>query len=121
MMRVLKAIYWINTFCIAVTLILYVSLVWGLAAQFLLGSFQLFTAVLIFFYWRRMNAKNVQLLLLYWVLAIAYILLFLHVNFMTLKSEAAFIILLIIIPLLLSFYFLFVVYQIKRTIKKSKS
>ena len=112
----MKTLYNINKVVFILTLVLYVTLYFGLLSQILLGGIQVLSAAILFFSWKIFNAKTKEYLKLYWVITTLYSICWL---FKWESFNDTFIIIfgVIILPMSIAGYFLYILNSIKH-IKK---
>ncbi|WP_292949963.1 hypothetical protein [Olleya sp. UBA1516] len=109
----MKTVFNINKFLVIATTILYLTLYLGLYAQILLGAVQLISALGILFLWKQYNNKQQKHIILYWILTLCYGLGWLIVK--DLNGLFLFILLIIIMPMSLAYYFTWILNNLKKT------
>ncbi|EZH72602.1 hypothetical protein ATO12_20925 [Aquimarina atlantica] len=106
----MKTIHNINKWSFIITLILYLTIYYGLLAQIFLGGIQVTLAITLFMYWRKFNNQQKKHLLIYSCLTIIYGLLCLT-DIMNSDFAPIF---LFIIPMTIAGYFVYTTYKIKK-------
>ena len=119
-MKTIKIIHNINKWSFILSLVLYLTVLGGLLAQIALGFIQVILALIILSYWKTYNKHTKNLILIYWALVISYGLgylafysLFQETNF---SDYAIFIFIfsVMIIPMSIAGYFVYITYKIKK-------
>lgn len=108
---------WINRIVLALTLLLYITVILGLYAQVVLGAVQILFFIILVICNNKINEKQSRNLLRYFVMVVLYFfaLYFIRENHLDIKHEAVFIIGLIIIPLTLAGFFTYIVEEIRKS------
>ncbi len=110
----MKLLYQINKWSFITTLVLYLTIYFGLIAQIFLGIIQVILAILIFFRWHELTPAIKKHLLGYSIATILY-----GVIFFIIKSYLSTYIGLIyftVLPMSLAGYFLYLTYKAQKTI-----
>jgi len=66
----MKTIYNINKWSFIITLVLYLTITWGLFSQIILGFIQLLLAFYILTHWKAFNSNIKKLISVYWIFVI---------------------------------------------------
>lgn len=104
----MKTIHFINLLATLATLLLYLLIFPGMAAQLLLGPLQLILALIISFkYYRQLDRKH-QLLVRYYWLAALLALIIAGITSIGLEGSVTAIIGLCVVPMIVACYFLYV-------------
>ncbi|WP_108866646.1 hypothetical protein [Aquimarina aquimarini] len=107
----MKTIHIINKWSFILTLLLYLTIYLGLIAQIFLGGIQIILASILLFYWKKFDKEQKKHLITYSCLVMLYGLIFL-----TSVAISDFALLyLVIAPMSIAGYFVYVTYQIKNT------
>lgn len=110
-MKYFNTVTLLNRVIFGITLVLYLTVIFGLYAQIVLGAYQVLIAVTLLFFMRRISIKNQKLLAIYWFLVISYGLLWLFDCFRNLNG--LWVITFIVIPLGIAGYFTFILESLK--------
>ena len=108
----MKIIYQLNKGVLILTLVLYLTLILGLYAQMVLGTIQLLSALFLFLRWNIFSIQTKKQLTIYWVIVILYGTCWLF-EWTFINELALLIIGIIIIPLSIAGYFLYILNTIK--------
>ncbi len=114
----MKIIHGINAWSFGITLFLYLLMITGLlalVAQILLGGIQVLLAIIILFYWGRLNPQNKILITSYWLITISYGLIS---YFFIEELDHIWPFFFIILPMSIAGYFVIVTYKIKTQLTK---
>ncbi|WP_211075738.1 hypothetical protein [Aquimarina sp. MMG016] len=104
----MKTIHNINKWSFIITLLLYLTIYFGLLAQILLGSVQIILVLILLYYWKDFQTKQKQHLAIYVGIVIFYGLLFL-----TNVLKSYFLIFFItVVPMSIAGYFVYITYLI---------
>lgn len=97
----------INKWSFAITLILYITIYWGLIAQIILGGIQLLLSIVLIYNWKNYTKRFKSLLISYWTIVLIYgcISYLIH---LTNSFDSFFIITIIVIPISLASYFVYI-------------
>ena len=101
----MKIIYYINKFALTITLVLYLTVFYGLFAQIALGAIQLLSALILFIYWKKFDSSTKKRIKYYWVAVIIYGLLWL-LDWTFVNELLVLIIGVILFPMLIASYFI---------------
>ena len=71
-MRNINILIFVNRFVLVMTVILYITFVYGLYAQLLLGVFQLITGLGLLLFWKQLTKDNRKRLGYYWLAVVVY-------------------------------------------------
>lgn len=120
MKNTINMIYWANTIWLTITFLLYVTFFFGLIAQFILGCFQVISALILFIHWKNIAYVDRRRIYVYWFFTVSYFIGLALVQ--NIKSNPSFLMLLgmLIIPLIISLYFSFVIYQLRLHLKQER-
>nr|WP_321237423.1 hypothetical protein [uncultured Psychroserpens sp.] len=112
----MKIIYNINFAAFFITLALYVTIIYGMFSQMILGAIQVLSAAMLFLFWKNFSEKTKEHLSIYWVIISIYGICWLfdwksfNETFMTVFGV-------MILPMGIAGYFLYILNSIKH-IKK---
>ncbi|MDT7832246.1 hypothetical protein RQM59_07630 [Flavobacteriaceae bacterium S356] len=109
-MKYINIPIYLNRFIFGITALLYLTIVYGLYAQIVLGGFQLITAFILLFLLPKLTNKQKNNLLKYWLIVVAYGLLWFTGLF---SASIEFWIGFIIIPLSIAIYFTVILESLK--------
>lgn len=112
-MKYINIPIYLNRFIFGITLVLYVTIFYGLYAQIILGGFQLITAFTLLFFWMKLTKKQRERLLKYWVFVVVYGLLWVTEFFNSLKGDFIWIVIYILIPLSIAGYLTYILESLK--------
>lgn len=65
-------LYQFNKICLIITGILYLTIVFGLYAQIVLGGIQILSALGLAFFWNKLKSSHKKQFTLYWILVLSY-------------------------------------------------
>lgn len=108
----MKKIYIINKIALIITLVLYVTIVLGLYAQIVLGTIQVVSALILFFFWKQFSKKTKEQLYIYWTIVIAYGICWLN-DLKSLNEDFVLIFGVMIIPMSIAIYFVHILRSTK--------
>ncbi len=114
----MKIIHNINKWSFIITLLLYITIYYGLIAQFFLGCIQVIIALMLFVFWKKLKTKPKQHLFTYSGVAIVYGLLLWLTDIV--DSDFGFVFV-TIVPMSIAGYFLFITWKIKKSNNEFKS
>ncbi len=107
----MKIIHYINSISFIITLLLYITLIYGLIAQIFLGSIQVILAIILFAYWRKIKDIDKKHLAVYASLVVLF-----GLTCLTDILDTDFgIAYLMITPMSIAGYFVFITNQINKT------
>jgi hypothetical protein len=107
----MKKLYQLNKIALVITAILYLTIIFGLYAQIVLGGLQLLSALIISFFWGKINTKQKKHLLIYWAIVLIYgIGWYLKIEI----NNLWWILGIIIIPMSVATYFVWILSNLKR-------
>lgn len=109
-MRSISIIRNINRVVLGVTIVLYLTVIFGLLAQIVLGIFQLIVALVLVFNWSKLTSSNKKKLIFYLIVAGTYLALLFLTNVPLQKFLWMFV---VIIPMTLVVYFTYFLESIK--------
>lgn len=111
----MKILYRINQIILIATLILYITIYFGLLSQILLGIIQVISALILFSFWKKLDEKARNKLTKYWIITIVYGLLwFLDLMlFNEYYTEEYYAITLMLTPMVIAGYFFSILNSIK--------
>ena len=66
-MKNINTLIVVNRLFVVLTVVLYIIVLYGLMAQFVLGAFQVLTGFGLLFFWKRLTTKHRTLLKYYWL------------------------------------------------------
>ncbi len=112
-MKYINIPVYLNRFILGTTLMLYVTIFYGLYAQIVLGGFQLITAFVLLFFWMKLKKKQRERLLKYWSFVLLYGVLWVTEFFNILKGDFGSIITYVLIPLSIAGYLTFILESLK--------
>lgn len=106
----MKIIHYINGTSFIITLLLYITIFYGMMAQVFLGVIQIILAIIVFTFWRRMNTLQKKHLIAYTILVILY-----GLTSTTDVVDTDFgILFLTLVPMSIAGYFVFITHQISK-------
>lgn len=106
----MKKLYQLNKIALIITAFLYLTIVFGLYAQIVLGGIQLLSALSLSFMWSTFNLKHRKQLIVYWAIVIIYGFgWYLNIEL----TDQWWIIGIIIIPMTIATYFVWVLRNLK--------
>ncbi|WP_456440481.1 hypothetical protein [Psychroserpens sp.] len=108
----MKKIYNINKFAIIITLALYLTLVFGLYAQIVLGAIQVISSLLLILFWKKLSKKSKVKLFIYWTLVSVYGICW-HSDWNIFSQEIIIVFGIIIIPMSIAGYFYYILKETK--------
>ena len=108
----MKIIYYLNKFVFIITLVLYLTLVYGLFAQIILGVIQVLSAIILFSYWKKFDRSIKNKVLYYWLAITIYGILWLF-NWEFLNNWSLIIFVIILFPMAIASYFFYILNSIK--------
>ncbi|WP_047545243.1 hypothetical protein [Psychroserpens sp. Hel_I_66] len=111
----MNALYNINKVLFIITLVLYLTVVFGMVSQVILGGFQIITALILFLSWKKLSAKTKKKLSLYWIIIIIYgicWIFWLH-KWDSFNEILITIITIMVIPMSIAGYFIYIIDPIK--------
>jgi len=113
----MKTLYYLNKIAFIITLLLYMTIVYGMFSQMFLGGIQVISAAILFLSWSKFSKKTKEHLSIYWVLSSIYGICWL---FEWKSFDETFIIIfgIMVLPMAIAAYFLYILNSIK-DIKKS--
>ncbi|WP_033959248.1 hypothetical protein [Psychroserpens jangbogonensis] len=103
----MKIIYLINKIALIITLALYLTIVFGLYAQIVLGAIQVICALTLFLFWKKFSNKTREQLYIYWTVVISYGLCWL-IDWTNFNDSFTFIFGIIIVPMSIAIYFVYI-------------
>ncbi len=106
----MKTLHYINLVSFTITLLLYITIFYGMIAQVFLGTIQVILALILLLYWKTLKSRQKKLLAVYAFVAILYGLLWLT-DIVNTDFAIAFI---TVIPMSIAAYFLYITAQIKK-------
>ncbi len=106
----MKIIHYINSTCFTITLLLYITIFYGLMAQVFLGSIQVIIAIILFIYWNKLTSKPQKHLIIYTLISLLYGLLWLT----DIVDTDFGIVFIAVIPMMIAGYFVYITYLIKK-------
>lgn len=68
----MKKIYIINKISFIITLVLYLTIVFGLYAQIVLGAIQVLSSLFLIIFWKKISKKSKEKIFIYWILVSIY-------------------------------------------------
>lgn len=108
-----RFLYYLNLIVYVLTLVLYLTILGGLYAQIALGAIQLLTGLIIFFFWKSYTPKIKKQLTYYWAIVAVYGSCWL-VDWDDFGGDLFFIIAIILIPITIASYFMYVLNTIHK-------
>nr|WP_321224949.1 hypothetical protein [uncultured Psychroserpens sp.] len=111
----MKIIYNINKVIFIITLVLYFTVVGGMLSQVILGALQIISAIILLLSWGKFSKKTKEHLSIYWVIIGVYgicWIFWLH-NWDTINEFAIVIATVMVIPMVIATYFLYILNSIK--------
>ena len=109
----MKILYKTNLLAFIITLVLYLTIYFGLLFQILLGLIQIFSALSLFYYWKNISKSSKAKVLYYWVFVAVYFLLCITIENLY-NDTIPYIIGLILLPLSIASYFLYTLKRINK-------
>ncbi|MDH7444827.1 hypothetical protein [Aquimarina sp. 2201CG14-23] len=106
----MKTIHKVNKWSFIITLLLYITVYFGLLAQVLLGLIQIIIALNMLFNWNSFSKKNKIHLGSYFLLVITYGLILLT----DIGNTSFILIYLTVVPMSIAAYFVYITYRIKK-------
>ncbi|WP_347922648.1 hypothetical protein [Pontimicrobium sp. SW4] len=110
----MKILYILNKAILIITAILYLTLFLGLYSQIVLGLMQVFTSIILLFYWKKIKQQLRIKLYKYWIIISIYGLLWL-IDWNASIELYVFVFGVIAIPLCIAVYFLSILNKIYKT------
>ena len=108
----MKILYNLNKIVIISTVVLYVTLIFGLYAQIVLGATQVLSALILFLFWKNFNNKTKEQLYIYWTLVIIYGVFWL-IDLDAFNETFIIIFGIMVIPMAIAGYFYYIINSIK--------
>ncbi|WP_103863658.1 hypothetical protein [Aquimarina sp. I32.4] len=115
-MKIIKTIHLINKWSFILTLALYLTIYLGLIAQIFLGGIQIILASILLFYWKKLDKEQKKHLITYACLVVLYGLL----SLTSISTSDLALLYLVIVPMSIAGYFVYVTYKIKNTTYEPK-
>ena len=103
---------YINRFFMLTTLVLYLTVFWGLLAQIFLGAFQVLTGLFLLFFLNRIPEKIKKHLMYYWISVLIYGAFYLINRFES--FEDYWVLSIILVPMGIAGYFTYILESIKK-------
>lgn len=110
----MKILYIVNKVILIMTGVLYLTLIFGLYSQIVLGIIQVLSSIILLFYWKRIEQKLKNKLYKYWIIISVYGLLWI-VDWNASIELYVFVFGVIAIPLCIAVYFLSILNKIYKT------
>lgn len=108
----MKKMYNINKFALIITLMLYLTIVFGLYAQIVLGAIQILSSLLLIIFWKKLSKKSKQKLFIYWILVSFYGLCWFS-DWVHFNETFTLIFGIIVVPMSLAGYFFYILKETK--------
>lgn len=115
----MKFIFYTNNTFYYLTLVLYLTIIYGMYMQIILGAIQVILFFVLLFNYNKFSRKIKKYLSIYGILTTIYLVLFFGIlssNLIDVASVLPFIIAIILIPMSLGTYFTYIVYQLKKQV-----
>lgn len=111
--KFLNVVYIINKIWYAITVILFVTVIFGFLAEMVLGGIQVLSSLLMLIYWNQYSKKQQQRLYKYWLVVGVYFLLWLG-NWEVMPFELIAVVGVGVIPMGIGFYFMMLLRDLKQ-------
>ncbi len=102
----MKTLYRINLIAIIITLLLYVTIIFGMYAQIILGALQLISGLIVIFYLNKLSNKSREKIYIYWILVFLYVIAW-NLDWQNFDKYILSIIIPFVIPMLIACYFVY--------------
>lgn len=115
----MKFIYYTNNIFYYLTLVLYLTIIYGMFMQILLGGVQVILFLVLLFNYNKFSERIKQHLSTYGILSTIFLLIFFSIlGYKTdiLENSILLILFFILIPMSLGTYFTYIVYQLKKQV-----
>ncbi|MEH6536417.1 MAG: hypothetical protein V7719_08505 [Psychroserpens sp.] len=112
----MKIIYNINKVAFIITLALYVTVIYGMFSQMILGGIQVISATILFLFWKNFSKKTKEHLSIYWAISSIYGICWLF-KWNSFNETFILVFGIMILPMAIAGYFLYILNSIKH-IKK---
>lgn len=111
----MRLLYIINKIALILNLLLYLTFFYGLYAQIILGTLQILTAIIVFFFWKKIPKKSKERIYIYWGLVTIYSLFWVF-DMNNFNNIYSLLIGMILIPMSIAIYFVITLRFTKNTI-----
>ncbi len=119
-MKRFENIHNINLIVYAITLTLYITIIYGMLSQMVLGAVQVILAFVLLGNWKKLFAKSQTLISIYFLIVLIYGFTFM-LSYGYFKYDYMSMISIFIIPMAIATYFVYVTHQIKQIQNSDKS
>lgn len=115
----MKNLYNINKIAFIITLVLYISVFYGMLFQILLGAIQILSGLYLCFQWKKLFSKQKKHLTIYWAFVGCYSIgwIFSLSEWNSYNEFIYVIIGIMVIPMAIAAYFLFILHSVKNQYK----
>jgi hypothetical protein len=108
----MKGLYNLNKGVLIITLLLYLTIYYGLYSQIVLGIIQVLSALALFNYWKKFSTQTKKQLFIYWTITILYGCGW-QMNWINSSDTFLVILKIIILPMSIAFYFFYILNSVK--------